>query len=525
MTPHRLAPAAPRRLRRASVVMTALITATFASAGAQPAPDKRIQQVMDRPEFAHASWGMEFYDLRAKKTVFAVNRDRLFVPGSTTKLLTMGTAFELLGADHRFRTRVYRTGPVRNGVLEGDLVLVASGDPNLSGREQPDGSYAFVDHDHSYGGDPVKGDPLAVIRDLARQVAARGIRTVTGQVIVDASLFREGDKEGGTAVTMGPLVINDNVIDIVVTPGARTGDPATVTVSPKTSYLTVFANLVTADSGQPARVRTVQDSTDRDHRTLVMTGTVPRGPATNPRWVVPVPSRFGEIVLAEALNDAGVRAIPRLASRAVDVQKLSPAYTDSMLVAERVSLPLAAEARVLLKTSQNLHASNFPLLLGTLPAARDSNWTGFDVERQWLVREGLDLGGAAQGDGAGANAWFSPAFMTRYLATVAAKPWARAFHDALPILGRDGTLAEIQVKAPAAGQVYAKTGTYGVYDPLHRRLLITGKGLAGYFTSKGGREIAFAIYLNNFAGTAPDPALFANQALGEIASIAWEVIK
>ena len=50
---------------------------------------------MERPEFAHALWGMEFYDLGAKKTVSAVNRDRLFVPGSTTKLVTTGTALRL----------------------------------------------------------------------------------------------------------------------------------------------------------------------------------------------------------------------------------------------------------------------------------------------------------------------------------------------------------------------------------------------------------------------------------------------
>ena len=123
---------------------------------------------------------MEFYDLDAKKVVASVNGDRLFVPGSTTKLLTMGTALEVLGADHRFRTRVYRTGPVRNGVLEGDLVLVASGDPNLSGRRRADGSYSFVDRDHSYGGLPVATDPLLTLRDIARQIAARGITAVTG---------------------------------------------------------------------------------------------------------------------------------------------------------------------------------------------------------------------------------------------------------------------------------------------------------------------------------------------------------
>ena len=122
--------------------------------------DDESGQVMERPEFAHALWGMEFYDLGARKTVSAVNRERLFVPGSTTKLVSTGTALQLLGADHRFRTRVYRTGPIRNGTLEGDLVLVAAGDPNLSGREQEDGTYAFIDQDHSYGGQPLPTDPL-----------------------------------------------------------------------------------------------------------------------------------------------------------------------------------------------------------------------------------------------------------------------------------------------------------------------------------------------------------------------------
>jgi D-alanyl-D-alanine carboxypeptidase/D-alanyl-D-alanine-endopeptidase (penicillin-binding protein 4) len=230
------------------------LAAATSVAAAQPAPDKRIQAVMDRPDFAHASWGMEFYDLAAKKTLVAVNRDRLFVPGSTTKVVTMGTAFETLGADHRFHTRIYRTGPVRNGIVDGDLVLVASGDPNLSGRERPDGSYAFIDQDHSYGGQPLPTDPLTVVRDMARQVAARGIKGVTGQVIVDATLFPEAGRELGTRIALSPLVINDNVIDIVVAPGARAGDAASVTISPRTAHLTVVAQAVTVDSGaHPAR--------------------------------------------------------------------------------------------------------------------------------------------------------------------------------------------------------------------------------------------------------------------------------
>lgn len=509
--------------RLIACLLPAIAAATLLNA--QPAPPKRIQQVMDRPEFAHATWGMEFYDLDSKKTLYSANAQRLFVPGSTTKLLTVGTAFAVLGAEYRFHSRVYRTGPVRNGVLEGDLVLVASGDPDLSRWEHPVGSYAFIDQDHSYGGQPVPHDPLTVMRALAQQVATHGIQAITGQVLVDASLFPEGTRELGTRVVMSPLVLNDNVIDIVVTPGARTGDPASVTVSPRTSYLTVQVNLVTADSGTTPAVRTVEDSTDRDHRTLVLTGRVPRGEPSNRRWAVPVPSRFGEIVFAELLNEKGVRAIPRLGARMVNAAQLSARYADSLQVAEHVSLPLPAAARVILKTSQNLHASNMPLLLGAQPAARAASKSGFDLAADWLRAGGLDLDGAVQGDGAGGDAFFSPSFMTRYLAMVAGQPWAGAFRDALPILGRDGTLAGIQVDAPGAGKVFAKTGTYSSYDPLNRRSVVHGKGLAGYFTSRSGRHVAFAIYLNNLAVPSGDPALAAGQALGEIASIAWEVIR
>lgn len=97
----------------------------------------RIQQIMSRPVYAHAQFGIEVYSLDSAKPVFELNSQKLFVPGSTTKLFTEGTALELLGGDYRFHTRIYRTGPVKkNGTLDGDLILVASGDPNLSGRIQ-----------------------------------------------------------------------------------------------------------------------------------------------------------------------------------------------------------------------------------------------------------------------------------------------------------------------------------------------------------------------------------------------------
>src|SRR5208283_4822576 len=163
-------------------------------------------------------------------------------PGSVTKVLTMGTALELLGPDYRFRTRVYHTGSAGpDGTLDGDLVLVASGDPNLSGRLQPDGTLAFMDEDHSYGGSvdtrAVAGDPLAVLRSLAHQVAVDHIKKITGRVLVDISLFPEGDRELGTGVVISPIVVNDNVVDVSVAPGPSVGSPATLAIDPATAYV------------------------------------------------------------------------------------------------------------------------------------------------------------------------------------------------------------------------------------------------------------------------------------------------
>ena len=498
---------------------------------AQRAPlANRIQRVMDRPEFAHAMWGMQFVSLDSGgRVVYALNENKLFTPGSTTKLVTEGTAMGVLGADHRFTTRVYRTGPVRAGVLEGDLVLLASGDPNLSARLKPDGTLAFENEDHSYDADPntraVPGDPLQVLRSLAKQVREHGITRVSGSVIVDASLFAEGERELGTGVVISPIVVNDNLVDVTIGPAANGEGAASLAVSPKTSYVRFINQVKTAPAGTRPSIRWSSDSLLPDGSHIVVaSGVFPKGTAPILySYAVPQPSRFAEVTLAEVLRDAGVAAQPRRYATKPAFVQLRSSYGPANTIAEHQSATFGNEVRVTLKVSQNLHASMTPFLLGAL-RGKDSSTTGFDVERDFLTSLGLDLSGAQQADGAGGDAHYTPTFMTSYLSAMAKRPDMPIFLAALPILGRDGTLFDIQDKSPAAGHVFAKTGTFAVGDPLNRRLLVTGKGLAGYMTTAQGERLAFAIYVNNVSvSTAPDEVKrVVGQALGEIAALAYE---
>src|SRR5256885_13008816 len=147
---------------------------------------------MSRPEFAHSTFGIEFYSLDSGKILYQINPDKLMVPGSTTKLLTEGTILESLGGDYRFHTRVYRNGTIKkDGTLDGDIVLVASGDPNLSGRIKPDGTLAYENMDHSYGGAGSKrvGGSLLVVKEIAQQKAAKRNKRGEGRGVVGVSLF------------------------------------------------------------------------------------------------------------------------------------------------------------------------------------------------------------------------------------------------------------------------------------------------------------------------------------------------
>ena len=115
----------------------------------------------------------------------------------------------------------------------------------------------------------------------------------------------------------------------------------------------------------------------------------------------------------------------------------------------------------------------------------------------------ISFGGGAGGDRADL---VSPRATVTLLRAMAARPEFAAYDAALPILGRDGTLAKAVGKdSPVRGHAHAKTGTYYVENDLDGKTVLTSKALAGYLETASGRSLVFAAFVNNVPLDAPRP--------------------
>lgn len=431
----------------------------------------RIDSILARPHLAQAEWTIEVREVGSGRVLYSRAAARPSVPASGLKLVVAAAAAHHLPADHRFRTTLYGTGPVRGGVLEGDLVLYGRGDPNLSSR--------FFD------------TPTRVFESLADSLRARGVRRVAGGVVADESWFdaryvhddwNPYDRLWWYAAPVGALGFNDNAIDVAVRPGPAVGAPARVTASPASAaYVLENASRTGArgsaytfdlDRGAgPGRVRA--------------TGRLPLGSGERTMYfAVDDGARWAGTVFRETLERKGI-AVGRRGVRVVSDAAASPTARAAVL-AEWASPPLDHVIGPVLMRSQNWFAELLVKTLGREVRGEGSWEAGLAVERDFLTRVvGIDPGDVVLRDGSGLSAHnrITPRALVALLRYVRNTPQQRIVLDALPVSGRSGSLERRLEDLP--GRVSAKTG------------YISGVNtLAGFVTLSDGREAAFAIVSN-----------------------------
>lgn len=520
------------------VTHSAFPTGTTLPLGAQ------VAVVLADPKVARAHWGIAVTEMDGTP-IYGFDEGKFFRPASNAKLFTTATAMALLGADTRVKTEAQGSQPISEaGVLRGDLTLKGAGDANLSDRtipyESPAERRRKAAAAKEQGRDGSAGMPsaqgLSKIDALAADLARRGLKRVTGNILGDDSLWpwepyandwTIDDAVWGYGAPVSALTITDNQLDLTVSPGAHPGEPATIQLQPDLGYYRVEAQVTTVPAKQPANVQVERAI---GSRVLRVYGSIAMNAPDHEEVAIEDPAEFAALALKKALEahgvevDGGSRAIhrPDTEPRGFGSQVREPLLSfQSPVAAEKaacsvcplsvevVSPALAEDVTVTMKVSQNLHAEMLLRRLGKAFGEDGTSAQGARVVRQFLLNAGLDGDDFVFYDGSGLSAHdvVTPRAAAQLLAFAAKQPWFAPWKAALPVGGEDGTLVSRFPNAPLKDHLFAKTGT-----------LSETRALSGYLDCASGKTVIFSVIVDNHTPVTSDDRVAMDKIVAAIAA-------
>lgn len=432
-----------------------------------------LSAIFSAPAVDHSFWGVSVRSLKTGEVIYSHNPARLQTPASNQKVITSAVAAERLGWDYRYWTKIYATGPISGGDLDGDLVVVSNGDPTINPR-QPDRWGAFD--------------------AWAKALYAKGLRRVGGQLIGDDNAFAEpgwgvgwawDDLVVGYGAAVGALQYNENQIELLVGPGVAAGDRAIISVSPPGSGIVLSHAVTTVAEGQPSRI-----SLERapGSNLLTVSGQIAVGAQAITEYAAaPNPTVLYLNALREALARNGV--FVGGSSLDIDDARVKPDYTKAAIMLEDQSPTIGAMIDVCLKWSRNQYAET--LLYSVAPPGAEATASASLLNvRETLAKWGIsaDLYVARDGSGLSRNDYLAPDALVGVLTQMWNDPRHREpFKSALPQSAVSGSLANRMKNSVAAERVWAKTGS-----------MSNVRSLAGYVMTSSNEPLVFAFMATGF---------------------------
>ena len=427
---------------------------------------KKIDEAIEKSEFANARWGVFVVSLKDGRILAARDAQKLFTPASAQKIITSVVALDRLGADFRWQTRVFAKEKIENGTLGGDLILYGQGAPDLSDEG---------------------------IQNLVGQLKAKGLQRVKGDIIGDDSYFAGEPLGDGWAwnelqwyygAEASALSINKNLVNVSLEDGKPKVEPAT-------DYIEFSGEVAALQNGETESVGLQRGLGSNK---IYVWG---EGRNLDARVAVENPALWSAKILRDALVKNGIAVEGRAKSSDWKAQdKFKPENAAELAGVE--SQTLGEIVRRMNKDSVNLYAE---LILRTLgkkfgseapdenPRARKTRGddaAGAAVIKKWLAENGAsfqETESIKDGSGLSRLNFVTPETLGRALVAGNQIKAAEAFRNSLPVAATDGTLRGRLGKA--AGKIAAKTGS-----------LMYVNALAGY-AKKTDETLAFVILCNN----------------------------
>jgi D-alanyl-D-alanine carboxypeptidase/D-alanyl-D-alanine-endopeptidase (penicillin-binding protein 4) len=391
------------------------------------------------------------------------------LPASTQKVLTALAALLQLGPDYRFNTTLESQGNITDGVLRGNLIARFSGDPTFKRQN---------------------------LRNMVAALQKQGVREISGDVLVDTSVFASHDKAPGwpwndlTQCFSAPpaaAIVDRNCFSVSLYSAPNPGEMAFIRVA---SFYPVnmFSQVRTLAKGSADAQYCELDVVPGELNRFTLTGCMTQRSEPLPlAFAIQDGASYAGAILKDELTQAGIQISGHLKRQTI------PGMSGTV-IAQTQSAPLHELLKIMLKKSDNMIADTVFRTIGHERFGVPGTWrAGADAVRQVLRQKaGVDLGNSILVDGSGLSRHnlLTPATMMQALQYIAQHDSELNFIAMLPLSGYDGTLRYRSGlhEAGVDGKVSAKTGALqGVYN------------LAGFITTASGQRYAFVQFLSGYA--------------------------
>ncbi len=435
-------------------------------------PDS-MQRALNDARIPASSVAVVVQGLEAPAPSISHNARQAMNPASVMKLVTTFAALDLLGPAYTWKTRVLTDAPATHGVLPGNLYLQGGGDPQFGSEH---------------------------LWQLLRQLRARGIERIAGDIVLDRSVFAPVDFDPAAfdgkplrPYNVGPngLLLDFQALRFTVQPGEARA-PNLFLDSPVSGF--TLDNQLRLLEGACAdnwrdRIQLSLTQTQNGQR-LTATGDYARQCGERSLSLSPLPAdKHAASLIVSVWQELGGRLGGRV--RPGD----TPAAAEVVLQYE--SLPLSQAVQGVNKFSNNVMARQVFLSLDAGAAPATTAGAGRRIQA-WLASLGLDCPELVLDNGSGLSRRerISAASLNALLHAAWLRPAMPEFLASLPLAGIDGTMKKRLKDSAASGRARIKTG-----------YLNGVRAAAGYvFDAQGGRH-AVSVIINDARAAEGAPAI------------------
>ncbi|WP_459205155.1 D-alanyl-D-alanine carboxypeptidase/D-alanyl-D-alanine endopeptidase [Pseudomonas sp. MLB6B] len=423
----------------------------------------KVQKALATNKLQDSALSLVLLPLDGQGTPTVFNADVSVNPASTMKLVTTYAALELLGPTYQWKTEFYTDGTLSNGVLNGNLYLKGGGDPKLN---------------------------MEKLWLLMRDLRANGVRTITGDLVLDRSHFVQPnlpafDDDGGDVnkpflVKPDSLLVNLKALRFVA---RNDGGKVTVAVEPPIASIRIDNQVKAVASKQCSGDVRYNPVSGPDGMSVVVSGQL--GDGCNSQTYLSL--------LDHPTYAAGaVRAIwNELGGSIQGRDRVETVPKNARLLARAFSPDLAEVIRDINKYSNNTMAQQLFLSIGArfrTDADGDDARAAQRVIRQWMAKKGITSPHLVMENGSGLSRAerVSTREMAMLLQAAWKSPYAAEFMSSMPLVGMDGTMRKRLKTTALRGEGHIKTGT-----------LNTVRAIAGFTRDSNGKTWAVSAILND----------------------------